>query len=87
MSLYKAYFVPESVDPYGLHDPIFDPFRDKIKKEIARLKGMSSCLLDETGLGNFLSQLELALSRTTFVLSGTQIRGLVPTRLTCGQGT
>ena len=64
-----------------------DPFRDKIKKEIARLKGMSSCLLDETGLGNFLSQLELALSRTTFVLSGTQIRGLVPTRLTCSQGT
>jgi RHS repeat-associated protein len=76
MSLYKAYFVPESVDPYGLHDPIFDPFRDKIKKEIARLKGMSTCLLDETGLGNLLSQLELALSRTTFGLSGTQIVGI-----------
>ena len=68
MSLYNAYFVPKSVDPYGLHDPIFDPFRDRIKKEIARLKGMSTCLLNETGMGNLLAQLELALSRTTFAL-------------------
>ncbi len=76
MSLYRGYFVPKSVDPLGLHDPIYDPFRDKIRAKLNEFRGLSSCLLKETGLGDFIDKLDDALNQATFNLHTAHILGL-----------
>ncbi len=75
-SLYRSFFAPSSVDPFGLHDPIFDPFRNKMRTALNRLNGLSPCLSGATGMSGFINDLLSLIDQVQFDLSTLQILGL-----------